>query len=187
MLSCLGRLSTSVNRSNFNAIVFGNPQKASMLYDFRTLKRRFWWFLKFVTVEPGGCWRWNGPRFNSRQDYGAVRILRHQVPAHRFAYELMVGPVPARQLVRHSCDTQDCVFPAHLVPGTHKDNMRDMVVRGRSAHLYGETHGMAKLTNKDVRAIRAAGGTYKDIAKRFGVSPTLIGLIKRRRNWKHVV
>jgi len=159
----------------------------SATYDIKSLKRRYWWFFRFVKVQPAtSCWLWTGPRFNTRQDYGRVNCCRLVIPAHRFAYELFVGAVPARQLVRHTCDNQKCVNPEHLIPGTHKDNMKDMVVRGREAHLRGETHGMAKLTAKDVRAIRANGGPYKKIAASFGVSGTLIGLIKRRRIWKHI-
>lgn len=51
----------------------------------------------------------------------------------------------------------------------------------------GERQGSAKLTEADVRAIRAANGLLqREIASMYGVSHNLIGLIRRRVIWTHV-
>lgn len=53
----------------------------------------------------------------------------------------------------------------------------------------GERHGGAKLTESDVRAIRArraAGETHKSIAAAFGVTDGLVCHIATRRLWKHI-
>jgi DNA-binding transcriptional regulator LsrR (DeoR family) len=47
----------------------------------------------------------------------------------------------------------------------------------------------SKLNDDSVRAIRieyAAGGTLKQIGARYGVSFALVGMIVRRKAWRHV-
>jgi hypothetical protein len=44
--------------------------------------------------------------------------------AHRFAYELLVGPIPDGLALDHLCLTTGCVNPAHLEPVTVAENSR---------------------------------------------------------------
>lgn len=73
--------------------------------------------------------------------------------------------------------------------------MRDMAKKGRhvgakGAHVnVGATHGSAKLTEEDVRKIRAAcksGRTQRDVAEEFGIHQVNVSLIIRRKRWAHV-
>ena len=53
----------------------------------------------------------------------------------------------------------------------------------------GEAHPGARLTEQDVRDIRAAsaaGETYQKIALRYGVAMSTVGKIMGRINWRHV-
>jgi len=50
----------------------------------------------------------------------------------------------------------------------------------------GEAHGMAKLTETQVRAIRNDNRSQRVIGRDYGVDASLIGLIKRRKCWTHV-
>jgi hypothetical protein len=55
------------------------------------------------------------------------------VQAHRFAYELLVGPIPEGLELDHLCRNHACVNPAHLEPVIHVENIRrgDTDAQGR--------------------------------------------------------
>jgi len=60
-----------------------------------------------------------------------------------------------------------------------------MVAKGRSAK--GETHSQSKLTNQDVAdIINKPNATQDSLAKRFGVSCSVISLIRRGKLWTHI-
>src|ERR1700680_5022025 len=83
---------------------------------------RFW---KFVQTSDD-CWIWLGNRnhrrygqFSFRQSDGKYKT----VMAHRFAYELLIGPIPEGKVLDHiECDTPPCVNPGHTVPATIGEN-----------------------------------------------------------------
>jgi hypothetical protein len=77
----------------------------------------------------GECWEWQGPLY--RNGYGAISINGIKTRAHRYSFELHKGPIPAGKMILHSCDNRRCVNPAHLRPGTAKDNIQDAIARGR--------------------------------------------------------
>jgi len=112
--------------------------------------------------------------------------------APRVAYELWVGPIPEGLLVRHFvCDNPPCINPAHLRVGTHKDNMRDMAIKGRRKGINaGSEHGKAILSESDVLDIRKkyAGGfcTQKTLGDTYGVSRHTINSVISRQNWRHI-
>ena len=68
--------------------------------------------------------------------------------------------------------------------GTHTDNMRDKTFHG--TQMLGTKHHQAKLTEDDVREIRAANATGRSLAEIYGVSQVAIHLIRTRKTWKHV-
>ncbi|MBS1674455.1 MAG: HNH endonuclease, partial [Actinobacteria bacterium] len=98
------------------------------------------------------CWLWTGP---VRKGYGAIgeggghgRTLR----ANRVAWELANGQeIPNGTIVRHTCDVPLCCNPRHLVLGTHAENSRDRVERGR--HVRGAGHPRSRLTEQDAAEI----------------------------------
>lgn len=136
-----------------------------------------------------GCWEWHGAK--NEAGYGLFTLVKGTTQStHRIAWELERGQIPDGAHVLHTCDNRSCVRPSHLFLGTHLDNMRDMRAKGRRASFRGEDNGRSKLTDENVRAIRAAlalGGRIKSrISREFGVSDTLVGLIAAGRIWTHV-
>lgn len=89
-------------------------------------------FWERVEPEPNsGCWLWTGPFVLG--GYGTFSVSsRRMVGAHRFAYAEVYGPIPEGMLVCHRCDVKPCVNPDHLFLGTQRDNMQDMVRKGRN-------------------------------------------------------
>jgi predicted DNA-binding protein (UPF0251 family) len=142
-----------------------------------------------------GCWLWTGAVH--RNGYGG---MWPNVLVHRFAWELANGPVPDGMMVLHRCDVRTCVNPDHLFLGTHDVNMSDMVTKGRSASggrnvstkhpekFRGVRNGRAKLTEDDVRAIRAAHGTVtqREMAQRYGVHASTIERVLSGVRWPNV-
>lgn len=110
-----------------------------------------------------GCHVWLACR--NKKGYGLFQVGRRSVHAHRVAYALMNGDIPDGMFVCHMCDNPCCVNPDHLFLGTHDDNMRDMVSKGRS---------LRRLTKEQVTEIieryDRGGVTQRELAAEYGVS-----------------
>lgn len=79
------------------------------------------------------CWLWTG--YTDPKGYGRIHSNGRIYFTHRVALELAGIPVPGDKLVCHTCDNPTCVNPKHLYVGTHKDNAKDKVERGRARVL----------------------------------------------------
>ncbi|QMV32471.1 endonuclease [Ralstonia phage Claudette] len=97
---------------------------------------------KFDPCPTTGCYLWTaaiddkgyGRLYTGVNDNGNPKAEQ----AHRVAYRLFVGPIPAGMEVCHHCDTPACVNPSHLFVGTHNDNMADRDAKGRA--IAGQSH-----------------------------------------------
>lgn len=138
-------------------------------------------------VRSEGCWEWSGGR--RRDGYGLIHRGGSKgapLRAHRVAWELAYGPIPADLCVLHRCDNRGCVRPDHLFLGTRPDNSADMAAKGRSKTTshYGEEHHNVTLRAADIKAIRerytGAFGEKAALAREYRVSQTTIGSVLRR-------
>lgn len=84
-----------------------------------------------IPVPESGCWLWLGPVDTFGYGKSPTGRRKEAESAHRASYRAFKGSIPEGMLVRHRCDTPRCVNPAHLLTGTHYDNMQDMLSRGR--------------------------------------------------------
>ena len=131
-----------------------------------------------------GCEIW--ARGKGRFGYGVLLDDDgRQVRTHRLAWKLAYGHIPDGEdgkplHVLHHCDTPACVNIDHLFVGTKADNNADRHAKGRDAR--GQAHGMVKLTDLQVAAIRAAytprapgvRGNAPEVALSFGVGASYV-------------
>ncbi len=163
---------------------------------------RFW--AKVAKGEPDDCWPWAA---TTTRGYGSVGIMirkgvRKNFPAHLLARWLTTGEWPGRLETCHSCDSRYpmgdityrlCCNPAHLWIGTHRENMADMMAKGRhhnGPRPRGVTQWKAAFTEAEVLEIRrlfAAGGiTLQSLADQHSVSKHCIHCVITRKTWKHL-
>jgi HNH endonuclease len=134
------------------------------------------------------CWLFKGASTNA--GYGRFQPGRAKTKhwsAHRYAFYLATGETPP--VVMHTCDVRMCCNPAHLKAGTHKDNMRDMVAKGRNSKTgaFGDRNFNTKLTPDDVRAIRLrTSESANKVSKDYGVNHRTILAIWRGITWRDI-
>ena len=160
--------------------VFFKSLKPSMMVGHHN---RFW-----EKVRKGlDCWEWTSSK--NYGGYGTFCLGKTTFLAHRIAYTILIGKIPSAMCVLHTCDNRSCVNPDHLWIGTYADNYHDMAAKGRVSaanQTCGEDHPNAKLTTKQVIAIRSSSENQYLIAERLGVSQSIISDIKSRKTWRHV-
>jgi hypothetical protein len=121
---------------------------------------------KWQRSETTDCWLWTGRRVRR---HGSISTWRGQTEnAHRIAWMLHHGD-PGALHVLHRCDEPLCVNPYHLFLGT--------------------ACNYSKLTEANAAEIRRrynAGKRPLDLARDYGVTPTLIVQIGKRKVWRHV-
>jgi hypothetical protein len=176
-----------------------------------TLAERFW-----AKVDRAGpvhpalnsrCLLWTG--VVDQRGYGSIGDQGRNPRAHRVAWQLTHGPIPAGEhygttCVCHRCDNPSCANPDHLFLRTQADNSADMVAKGRAGYqrdpegwsracklppVRGERNPNSKLTAEAVREIRAKHATGEKsgmLAREYGVSRDTIGLVVRRKLWTWV-
>ena len=104
------------------------------------------------------CWVSNDYAL-STAGYMVVSVDGRQQGAHRLAFEWWHGYAP--NVTRHTCDNRRCYNPTHLLDGTHADNTRDMVERGRGRKgREGMPPGKAKQAYDRERRRRIEAGTW---------------------------
>jgi hypothetical protein len=108
--------------------------------DQRSTAARFWSYVD--RGDPASCWLWTG--LTNDKGYGLLSVDARHVRAHRYAYELLVGPIPPGFEVDHvwrrGCRSKSCVNPGHLEAVSKRENTRRIAdkVTCRNGHLWSE-------------------------------------------------
>lgn len=143
-------------------------------------------FFVMQTVQTDRCVLW--PYSLNTAGYGQLNIDRYLHRVHRLSCEMEHGDPPTEHHeAAHSCRNRHCFNPRHLRWATRLENDRDKTRDGTDNK--GEKHGMAKLTDDSVRAIRqlsAEGWLGSTIAERFGVTPMAVSNVLSGKSWSHV-
>ena len=147
------------------------------------LPDRFW--NKVDIRHEDECWEWTATK--TYKNYGIFYFKEKYRRAHRVCAEAKYGNID-NVVVRHKCDNPICVNPNHLEVGTQKDNVQDMVSRGRARHgvSLGESHGLSKLTEQQVLEIYNSTEYQRVLAEKYNVGTTTISEIRRGLRWTHI-
>lgn len=143
------------------------------------------------TKTVNGCWEWQGtidPNGYGRINFRNRKLQQYsQRLAHRAVMEILHGPT--RLNVCHTCDNRRCINPAHLFFGTQKQNVNDMMIKGRHSPQRGSNNGMSKIDEQTVRNIitfKSSGLSCREIGEKFGLKKSSVWCILKGHTWKHV-
>jgi Autographiviridae endonuclease len=99
--------------------------------------------------------------------YRYIHCRPYRIGIHVVALVVFDGPLSEEQMALHRCDHRWCCNPLHLFRGTQLDNIHDMDRKGRRVvwHPSGETNPAAKLTRKQVQAVRESSISGAEMAR----------------------
>lgn len=132
------------------------------------------------------------PWIDGRTGYPTVSLCdgerAHKRTVHSLVCEAFHGPAPSPvHEVAHGDGHRANCRASNLRWATHAENMADMLLH--DTHIRGVRHPGAKLTDNDVILIRAAKGPrgiQTRLAERYGVSVSLISLIRKGQHRSYI-
>lgn len=124
------------------------------------------------------CW----PFLGTCAPYGVLNDHGTLLYCHRIAWRLHAGKAADPIHVLHECDNPPCCNPKHLFLGTQVDNNQDRQRKGRT-----KPGKRRKLTDDQVREIRASTETNNRLAARLGISSQHVGAIRTGKAWSSLL
>ena len=121
--------------------------------------------------------------------YGRLKINGKSVRATKVCWELVIGEVPKGINICHHCDNPRCVNPDHLFLGSQKENMRDMITKGRASPTYGTYNGRSVLDNDkvlEIRKLSKSGNSFAELGRMYGVNESAISRAVKHITWGHL-
>jgi hypothetical protein len=116
--------------------------------------------------------------------YVNIAPANQQVTSHTLVLAAFSEPCPPGMECRHLDGSRTNNLPTNLRWGTPKENCADKKVHG--TENVGARNGMAKLTEQQVREIRAASGAQREIAARYDIHQVAVSQIKTGKRWSHL-
>lgn len=123
------------------------------------------------------CWLWTG--CTNEKGYGLLGVGRISTKAHRISFFLAHGHWPNSAL--HSCDTPACVNPDHIRDGNAKENMADLLARGRNPNWQLDAAEVVELRRRF-----ANGEKIASIARSVERPDNTVRAAIRGTKWAHV-
>ena len=117
----------------------------------------------------------------------SVGGLPRRYYVHRIVAAAFIGPCPEDHIVNHIDGNRANASAVNLEYCSYQENGRHSVGIGRVPS--GERHGRAKLTERDVRTIRAKfanGVRQAQLCTEYGVTPPTMHHIVHGLTWKSV-
>lgn len=140
---------------------------------------RFW--AKVEIKDNLSCWNWKASR--TKAGYGKFSLgsgKGRSCVASRVSFEISNNSIiPDNLHVLHTCDNPACVNPNHLFLGTHQDNMKDKVDKGRQPRVDGN----AKISLDIAETIRNDLRPYSILVKEYQLCKSTISYIKNNKIW----
>jgi hypothetical protein len=125
-----------------------------------TLRERF----RAKIFKSGECWLFTG--YCNQEGYGRIKVQGRLRQASHVAWFLKYGVWPTKQL-NHTCDNPACIKIGHMYEGTQKENIADMLARGRESRMI-----------KHIVEFEGERLTWRQLSERLGVTR---GALDRRR------
>lgn len=136
--------------------------------------------LKRIKVnKENDCWEAQG--YLDKDGYASITHKARRI--HRVSYELFIGPIPRSLSVLHKCDNPRCCNPDHLFLGTQKDNVADMIKKGRKDSRFGVRNTQNKLTEQQVFEIYHSADAQRIVAEKYGIDQSTVSYIKTGKLW----
>lgn len=88
----------------------------------RGVRNTIQWILDQLIPSENGCLVWDGTV--NAWGYGVVSYEGRHRMVHRLVYETLVGPVPERMILHHTCENTLCANPEHLVAMRQSEHSR---------------------------------------------------------------
>jgi hypothetical protein len=160
----------------YSASNLGRIRSEDRAYTLRDGKKRYF---TGVVLSPGTDKK-------GHQNVGlSVHGVSERLSVHVLVARTFLGPKPRGMIVLHGPNGVSDNTPANLSYGTYWKNGSDDRARDGTQRR-GENHPRAKLTEADVRAIRASKDTIKVLSERYGVGTATVSNIRAGRTWTHV-
>lgn len=146
---------------------------------------RFW--SKVDVCGEDECWPWLGytqenvvrcrPCFSI-----GTRETQKKIIVARVVWLITEGELPELSVL-HSCDNPICCNRKHLFLGTHDDNMKDMVAKGRASR----NKAARKLSDEAVLEIRGSKKPLSFFSKKFGVVKSTVSEARNRQTFPELL
>jgi hypothetical protein len=103
---------------------------------------------------------------------------------HKLVMLTFIGECPSGFEINHKDGNPQNNYLENLEYVTPEENQKHAIIN--KFHIFGERHGMSKLTEQQVLAIRKDSRSLKEISREYGVAISTVSDIRIKRTWAHL-